>query len=126
MEMKWIDLIPVDIAKWLGHILVGIAVVGVIIPILPTVPFLILAMLFYTRGAPQHAEKLRTHPRLGIHIQNWEKRGAISLVAKMLALAMIGGSGVAMWFMVGNVVVKSLALLTLVVVSIFIVTRPSR
>jgi uncharacterized membrane protein YbaN (DUF454 family) len=80
-----------------AYLVVGIAAVllgavGAFLPLLPTVPFLILAAFCFARSNPVWERRLLEHPRFGPHISAWRKRGAISLRAKLLALGMLGAS----------------------------------
>lgn len=64
--------------------------VGIFLPLLPTVPFYILAAFCFGRSNPAWEARLLAHPRFGPHIRAWREKGAISPYAKRLALAMLG------------------------------------
>ncbi|HEY0112553.1 MAG TPA: YbaN family protein [Allosphingosinicella sp.] len=66
-------------------LLLGLA--GVFLPLLPTVPFVILAAFCFARGHPPLEAWLLRHPAFGPHISAWRKRGAIGRKAKRAALA---------------------------------------
>lgn len=72
-----------------GIIAVTLGGIGVILPLLPTVPFLLLAAFCFARSSERLHQWLTTHPKLGPPIQDWNERGAISLKAKRLATASI-------------------------------------
>jgi uncharacterized membrane protein YbaN (DUF454 family) len=59
---------------------------GALLPLLPTVPFVILAAYFFARGSPALERWLVEHRRFGPHIQAWRSRGAISRKGKAAAL----------------------------------------
>ena len=69
---------------WLSLIL---GAIGLLLPLLPTVPFVILAAFFFARGSPSLERWLVEHPRFGTHIEAWRSRGAISRKGKRAALA---------------------------------------
>lgn len=107
----------------LGWLALGIGAVGVAVPLLPTVPFVILAAFLFAKGNPEWERRLVEHPKFGPHINAWRARGAISRRGKMLAIAMLAGSaaiGAAMLDMPWGAAPGAVALLT----GVWIGTRP--
>lgn len=72
----------------------GLAMLGVILPGLPTVPFILLAAWAAARGSRKLHARLLADPRFGPMIRDWEAHGAVSRRAKRLAVAMMALSGV--------------------------------
>ncbi len=70
----------------LGWISVGLGLLGVLLPVLPTVPFMILAAFLFARGSPRARDWLLRHDRFGHHIIAWEDRGGIARPAKLWAV----------------------------------------
>ncbi len=71
---------------------VALGTVGVFLPILPTVPFLLLATFCFARSNPVWEQRLLDHPRYGPPLRQWRERRAISRKAKQGALiAMAAG-----------------------------------
>lgn len=62
---------------------------GVLLPLLPTVPFMLLAAFCFARSSPQLHSWLLSHPTFGPPIVNWQERGAISRRAKIAATVSI-------------------------------------
>ena len=78
-----------------GLICVALGAVGAFLPILPTVPFLLLAAFCFARSNPAWEQRLLDHPRYGPPLRQWRERRAISRRAKQGALAaMAFGVGV--------------------------------
>ena len=69
----------------LGFVSLALGAIGLLLPILPTVPFVILAAFSFARSSPALERRLVEHPRFGPHIQAWRSRGAISRKGKTAA-----------------------------------------
>lgn len=108
----------------LGLLALALGVIGLFLPFLPTVPFLLLAAFFFGRSSPKLHRWLLTHPTFGPPIQNWNARGAISRRAKILA-SLSAGAALGMSLLLGFsgqiIVFQSIAM---VGVLAFIWTRP--
>lgn len=73
----------------LGLLCVAMAAVGVVLPLLPTVPFLLLAAFFFARSSSRLHNWLVTHNLFGPLILDWQSSGAIRPVAKRAATVSI-------------------------------------
>jgi len=75
-----------------GLFFVGLGAVGAFLPLLPTVPFLLLALFCFARGNPVWEQRLLDHPTYGPLLRDWRKRRAIPRRAKWAALIAMGVS----------------------------------
>ena len=75
-----------------GVISVALGAIGAFLPILPTVPFLLLATFCFARSNPAWEQRLLDHPRYGPPLRQWRERRAISRKAKTGALIAMGVS----------------------------------
>lgn len=85
---------------WLlaGFLSLGLGLVGIVTPVLPTVPFVLLAAWCFSRGSTRWEAWLLAHPRLGPMVRDWRARRAIPRRAKWLSLLMMAGScAIAAW-----------------------------
>jgi len=68
-----------------GGLCLVLAVLGILLPLLPATPFLLLAAACFARSSERlHAWMLR-HPRFGHLLEDWESQGAIRPGAKRTA-----------------------------------------
>jgi uncharacterized membrane protein YbaN (DUF454 family) len=70
----------------LGALSVATGTVGIFVPLLPTVPFMLLAAFFFARSNPAWEAKLLADPRFGPHITAWREKGAISRRGKLMGI----------------------------------------
>ena len=69
-----------------GLTALGLGAIGVILPLLPTVPFVILAAFCFARSSPRLEAWLLDHKIFGPHILNWRNNRAITKKGKRAAL----------------------------------------
>lgn len=77
-------------AWWLlAYASLGLGVIGVFLPGLPTVPFVLLSAFAAARGSGRLHRWLLAHRQFGPMIRDWQAHGAVSRRAKWLATAMM-------------------------------------
>ncbi len=101
-----------------------LGVAGIVLPLLPTTPFLLLAAYCFTRGSERLNNWLISHPTFGPPIIDWRKYGAISVGAKKWALIVIAATPAITWLIGAPWWALALQILILFAVGIFILTRP--
>lgn len=69
----------------LGFASVALGAAGILLPLLPTVPFMLLAAFFFARSSPRLEAWIVEHRRFGPHVRAWRERGAISAAGKRAA-----------------------------------------
>ena len=69
-----------------GTLFLGIAAVGIFIPVLPTTPFVLLAATLYARSSRKFYFWLINNRVFGKHIRNYRDKKGISLPAKIIIL----------------------------------------
>ena len=73
----------------LGLLSLGLGILGIFLPVLPTTPLLLLSAVLFLRGNRRLYDWLMNHPRFGRYIQNFTVHKAIPLHVKIVAIAMI-------------------------------------
>ena len=77
-------------AWWLlAYASLGLGLIGIVVPGLPTVPFVLLAAFAAARGSERLHRRLLAHPQFGPIIRDWQSQGAVSRRAKWLATTMM-------------------------------------
>lgn len=109
----------------LGLVAVALAAVGVVLPVMPTTVFLLIALWAFARGSPELADRLRQHPTHGRLIRDWEERGAIPTRAKVAAVTMMAASWGLVAFTTRNVWIAGGVAVILVGVAAYVVSRPA-
>ncbi|MCQ4164342.1 YbaN family protein [Tahibacter sp. P2K] len=90
------------VLAWVSLLL---GVIGIVLPGLPTTPFVLLAAFAAARGSLRLHAWLHNHPRFGQMLRDWEREGAVSRRAKwfatitMLASAVMMGVFSPRWWM---------------------------
>ena len=74
---------------FIGSIFVGLAIIGIFIPGLPTTPFLILAAYFYIRSSNKLYNWLINNKILGIYIKGYLSGKGMPLRAKIISLILM-------------------------------------
>ncbi len=77
---------------FLGALSLGLGVLGIVLPLLPTTPFLLLTAALWLRASPRLYRWLITQKQLGPYIRNFQENRAIPLRAKIVSLLLLWGT----------------------------------
>ena len=106
-----------------GTLFVGLGIVGIFVPVLPTTPFLLLAAACYARSSPRFYHWLLYNRWFGNYIRNYRQRKGIPLKVKVLTITLlwvtIGASAI---FAVQALLVRIILILIAIGVSIHVLS----
>ncbi len=109
----------------LGLLSLAIGFAGIILPLVPTVPLMILAAFFFARSSERLHAWLIEHPTFGPHIMDWQSRGAISNKGKRIATLSITVVFLFSLILGLRPLILIIQAVTLSAVLVFIWTRPN-
>jgi len=105
---------------------IGLGVVGIFLPGLPTTVFLLIAFWAFSKSSERFQVWLWTHPRLGRPIRDWHQHQVIPLKAKMLAASMMSLSFIYVAFFIADSWVLPTVMAAVMVPSaLYVLTRAS-
>lgn len=110
----------------IGWISIGLGILGIALPLLPTTPFFLLAGFCFSKASPRFELWLLNHPIFGPIISNWREYHMIPWRVKCFAVIMLLISAVGIGFSPMLIYGKILIWVFLFGVSIFILTRCSK
>ena len=73
----------------LAYAAIILAIAGAFLPLLPTTPFLLIAVWSASRGSQRVHDWIYSQPRFARLLNDWQQQGAVSTGAKWLATGMM-------------------------------------
>lgn len=72
-----------------GVVSLGLGVIGIVVPGLPTTPFVLLSALCFGKASPRLHAWLTAHPRLGPMVRDWEAHHSLPRRVKRLSTGLM-------------------------------------
>jgi uncharacterized membrane protein YbaN (DUF454 family) len=111
----------------LGLVFLGLGLVGVVLPLLPTTPFLLLALWAFARSSRRLHDWLYGHPRFGPGLRAWHEHGVVPRRAKVASITFMAGSMAYVVLVTATPPWAQAAMAaTLAAVAVWMVRRPER
>jgi len=102
----------------------GLAILGIALPVLPTTPLVILAAFCFSRSSPRLARWLENDPRFGPMIRDWRATGSIQPRHKAMAVGMMTAAfALSLWMRLPDHVL-AIQIICLGGAAWFVLTRP--
>lgn len=112
---------------YLGWLFFTVGSVGVVVPVLPTTPFMLLALWAFSKSSQRFHDWLYHHRFFGPPLQKWHQYRVIPLSAKCVAIPVMLASLVyLLLFSDTHLLVKLLAVALMGYGAYFILSKPSR
>ena len=73
----------------LGWLSVILGAIGALLPVIPTTPFLILALAFFSKSSPRFHRMLLNNKWVGPSLTEWEQNKTISRQIKFRAMVLV-------------------------------------
>ncbi len=109
-----------------GIVALGLGIVGIFLPVLPTTPLVLLAAFCFGKGSPQLRRWITAHRTFGPMIDDWETTGAIPRKVKISACGIMAVTfavcviiALPVWVLVAQGTLMSVG-------AAYVLTRPDR
>lgn len=107
-----------------AYLSLGLGIVGIVLPGLPTVPFVLLAAYCAARGSRRLHARLLAHRQFGPMIRDWQANGAVSRRSKWLATTMMAICAVILFLTSPKVWAAAAGATTMAAVAVWLWLRP--
>lgn len=128
IEVKYAPAMWNDLRRglWiaLAYVALGLGVLGIFLPGLPTTPFVLLAAWAAAKGSRKLHRYLLEHRVFGPMVRDWEARGAVSRRAKRLATGMMALCAVIMFLTAPRVWMAATGTAFMAAVAVWLWRRP--
>ena len=104
----------------------ALGILGVLLPGLPTTPFVLLSAYLYAKSSARFYNWLMNQKHMGPPLRNWKETGSIPLKVKVFAILVLTATlGPTIIFLVPILAIKVGLAIIGILVAIFIATRPN-
>lgn len=110
----------------LGFFFVALGVIGAFLPVMPTTPFMLLALWAFANSSQRFHDWLYHHPIFGPPLRQWKEHRVIPLIAKVVSIVMMSISlGYLTFFTQTPAYIIVIVALGMLYAAWFILTKPS-
>lgn len=110
-----------------GFISLGLAILGIFLPVLPTTPLLLLAAYLFSKSSQKQYDWLLQHPRFGPYIIQFREQKIIPRHIKLISMLMLWATILlSVYLLRGNVAIQVLLLIIAIGVSWHILSYRSK
>lgn len=107
----------------IAFICIVLGVIGIVLPLLPTTPFFILALACFARSSKRFHDTLLTTPYIGPLLADWESDKRIEKKRKKQIILLVVGSFAVSIFVLGDRMYLQLILIVIMFVLLFFIHR---
>lgn len=110
--------------KIIGTISLGLGIIGIVLPILPTTPFLLLSLTCYAKSSDRLYNFVLSNKYLAPYVEGFISDSGIPVKIKIKAISMIWiAIGSTVLFFINKIYLRLMLLMIASVVSLYIWTR---
>lgn len=109
----------------LALVCIGLGAIGIVLPLLPTTPFLLVAAWAAPKGSTRLANWLWMHPRLSPILHAWRDQRAVPKRAKNTACTLLAISWGTLIIAGSSLPILAFTGILFTIVAIFVLTRPT-
>lgn len=119
------------VMRWLlwlaGSVSLALGLVGVVLPGLPTTPFVLLAAACYAKASPRLHGWLLNHRFMGPMVRDWEQHRSLTRRTKTVAqVSMVAMVGLSAWGLRGQPIVLAIVLVAAAIGVLVVARIPTR
>ena len=107
-----------------GLLSLGSGIVGIVLPVLPTTPLVLLAAFCFGKGSLKLRGWIVSHAHFGPMIHDWQERGAIPRRAKAMAAVAMASTFLVSWALGLSWTILAIQAVCLLGAGTFVMTRP--
>ena len=109
----------------IGIVSLALGAVGIILPLLPTTPFIILAAFSFGKSSPALQAWLESNQTFGPIIADWKKNGAIAPRYKAIAVTMMIAALILSVVLDVSATIIAIQAICILAAATFVLTRPN-
>ena len=110
-----------------GSVSLVLGIIGVVLPGLPTTPFILLAAACYAKASPRLHQWLLNHRWFGAMLRDWERDHSLTRRSKTIAVvSMMVMVSFSIWSLRGRLAVQGVLLVTGAIGSFVVLRIPTR
>ncbi|MDX1966979.1 MAG: YbaN family protein [Planctomycetaceae bacterium] len=106
-----------------GAVALGLGLAGIVLPLLPTTPFLLLSSYCFVRSSPAAHRWLLSHRWFGPYLRDWELHRGVRRSVKLVAVSSVALVVLSTWVLSDSSVVLRTAVTGLAAVGLVVVWR---
>ena len=107
----------------IGFISILLGIIGIVLPLIPTTPFFILALACFARSSERFHQKLLTAPYIGKLLTDWEVDKKIDKQRKKQVILLVVFSFAISIFVLGDRMYLQLMLIMIMFMLLFFIKR---
>lgn len=107
-----------------AYLALGLGIVGVVVPLMPTTVFILIAAYCAARGSDTLHRKLLEHRIFGPMIKDWQATGAVSRKAKYMAVGSMAVCAVVLFLVTPKWWIAGIGTACMAVVAVWLWSRP--